>query len=542
MSGDARTVLLSGGRVRTLDRGDTIADALVLRAGEIVGVGTQAAMEQLAGADAARVHLGGHTVLPGLIDAHTHLEATALHLSRFADCHVPPHHDLDGVLGALAQHATTVPADEWVIGQGSFMLAEKLRERRYPTLAEMDAAVPDRPALLRAGAHITILNSQALAEAGITRDYTPPAGGYVERDAAGNPTGFTSELYHHLNLPSASLEDTKEAVARTAALLSSFGVTSLQDQYPSTNGLRAYQQLQREGRLPLRITFTVHCPNLAAVRQFLRLGFETGFGNEWLKFGAVKFFADGGITGAAGVFYDDYTHQPGNRGHLKVEQDEMNEMVRLIDAAGCQISTHIVGDRALDMMLDAYERLPDPSRRRHRLEHVGHLCLTQERIDRIKAMDLVPVVTMPFLASFGDFLEDHLGARANGAFALRRMLDNGMLVPGSSDCAGAQPESLNPFFGMWCSVARETYLGNQLAPEEAVSAQEALHTYTTAAAWVDFEEDQRGTLEPGKLADCIVCERDPLEVPTADLKDFTPSATILDGRLVSGALDDFPLR
>lgn len=540
MANHTRTVLLTGGTIRTLDPADTVAEALVVRGNRIAAVGSAATMADLAGSDAIRVHLGGRTVLPGLIDAHTHLEATALHLSQFADCHVPPHRDLDGILGALAAHAAATPPGEWVVGQGSFMLAEKLAEGRYPTLAEMDAAVPDHPAALRAGAHITILNSRALAAVGIDADYTPPAGGYVERDATGKPTGYTTELYHHLGIPAPSLETTKEAIARTAALLSSYGVTSLQDQYPSTNGLRAYQQLHREGRLPLRITFTVHCPNLAAARRFLHYGFETGFGNEWLKFGAVKFFADGGITGSAAVFYDDYTHQPGNRGHLKVEQDEMDEMVRLIDAAGCQISTHVVGDRAMDMMLDAYERIPHPAGRRHRLEHVGHLCLTQERIERILRLGLVPVVTMPFLNSFGDFLEEHLGSRANGAFALRRMLDAGMRVPGSSDCAGAQPESLNPFFGIWCSVARETYLGNQLAPEEAVTVLEALHTYTTAAAWVDFEEQSRGTLEPGKLADFIVCDRDPLAIPTGDLREFVPSATILDGNLVAGALEGFP--
>jgi predicted amidohydrolase YtcJ len=250
----------------------------------------------------------------------------------------------------------------------------------------------------------------------------------------------------------------------------------------------------------------------------------------------VKFFVDGGITGAAGAFYDDYTHQPGNRGQLKLEQAELNQMVRELDAAGCQISVHVVGDRALDMMLTALEAIPNPRGLRHRLEHAGHLCMTDERIRRMRDLGVVPVMTLPFLNAFGDFLEEYLGARANGAFALRRLREEGLIVAGSSDSLGAQPESLNPFFGIWCAVARETYLGNQLAPEEAVDALEALHSYTTAAAWADYQETQRGTLEPGKLADLLVCERDPLEIPTADLKDFKPSATILGGEVVSGAL------
>ncbi|MCC6791741.1 MAG: amidohydrolase family protein [Thermomicrobiales bacterium] len=533
---DREITLLSNGNVRTLDAANRVEEAIAMQGDRILAVGTSAELEA-AFANVRRIDLAGRTALPGLIDAHTHLEGTALHLVYFADCHAPPHTDLAGMLGALSRHAEDQPDAEWVIGQGSFMLAEKLAERRYPTLAEMDAAVPDRPALIRAGAHISIVNSVALRRLGMDRDdYAPPPGGHVVRDADGNPTGKLTELYWHMGLPPFTPEQTVKAVARIAGQLSSYGITSLQDQFPSAAGLRAYKQLHREGRLPLRITFTAHCPNLASVKQFLKLGLESGFGDDNLRLGAVKFFVDGGITGAAGAFYDDYAHQPGNRGHLKVERDELFEMVRLIDAAGCQISTHVVGDRALDMLLDAYEAIPNPSGKRHRLEHAGHLCMNPQRIGRIRNLGLIPVVTMPFLSSFGDFLAEYLGERANGAFALRRLLDAGLVVPGSSDSLGAQPESLNPWFGIWCSVARETYGGKLLAPEETVSVEEALHTYTTAAAYADFAEERVGTIEPGKLADLIVCDTDPLGVETAALPHVRPVATILGGTVVAGSL------
>jgi predicted amidohydrolase YtcJ len=529
-------ILFVNGRVRTLDTASPLAEALAIAEGRVIAVGSESQVAIAAPDGARRVDLKGKTILPGLIDAHTHLEGTALHLAHFADCHVPPHRDIPGILSALSDHASNTPPGEWVIGQGSFMLGDKLAERRLPTLAEMDAAVPGHPAAIRAGAHITVVNSLALAAWGIDEHFVPPVGAEVGKDANGRPNGILTELWWTLNPARFTAEQSERAIVAMAQRLSSFGVTSLGDQFPSTIALRVYQKLRRENRMPLRISFTVHCPNLAAVDAFLRYGLESGFGDEWLKFGAVKLFVDGGITGAAGAFYEPYQHQPDSRGHLKLEQDELNAMVQRLDKANIQASVHVVGDRALDMLLDAFGRLADPTRLRHRLEHAGHLCMTPERIARIRDYGLVPVMTMPFLASFGDFLHPHLGSRADGAFALRRLLDAGLLPPGSSDSLGAQPESLNPFFGMYCAVERQTYLGQKLAPEEAVSAAEALQTYTTFAAWADWQERRKGSIEPGKLADVIICAEDPLAMPAERLRDFSPEATILGGRFVAGSV------
>lgn len=171
-----RPLALINGRIRTFDADNTVAEAILINGDRIAAIGSRATVELHGGNEAEVVDLRGRTVLPGLIDAHTHLEGTALHLTYYADCHAPPHTDLAGVLGALHDHAKAHPDAEWVIGQGSFMLAEKLRERRYPTLAEMDEAVPDRPALLRAGAHISVVNSAALRLLGIDAGYTPASG------------------------------------------------------------------------------------------------------------------------------------------------------------------------------------------------------------------------------------------------------------------------------------------------------------------------------------------------------------------------------
>ncbi len=526
-------LLLTNGRILTRDDAGSIEEAVAIGGGRIVALGSTSALSTLH-ADHT-VDLGGRTVIPGLIDGHTHLDGTSTNLAYFADCHVPPNNTIPEILANLTAHAAANPDEPWVIGQGSFMLREKLAEGRLPSLAEMDAAVPDRPALIRAGAHISAVNSKALEVLGIDDDFVPPAGAHVVRDENGRPTGELIEMYWFIKVGGYDLVRTKEAVAAMAARLSSFGITSVQDQFPSATGLRAYQQLRREGRFPLRISFTIHTPTVAAVEQFLKMGIETGFGDQFLKVGAAKFFVDGGITGAAGAFYDDYSHMPGNKGHLKLSREDVFTMVRLLNDAGLQISTHVVGDLALDTLLDAYEAHPDSWGKRHRLEHAGHLCMTPERIGRMVKMGLVPVVTMPFLNSFGDFLPEYLGDRADGAFALRRLLDAGLPVPGSSDSLGAQPESLNPWFGMWCSVARETRTGQLLAPEEAVSPLEALDTYTRYPAYGDFAEDLVGSIEVGKAADLVVLDTDPF-ADAETLKNAKPIATMLDGKVVTGHL------
>ena len=188
-----KPLLLTNGLIRTLEDANPLAEAIALDRGRILAVGSAAEVASATPRNAVRVDLGGRTVLPGLIDAHTHLEGTALHLAHFADCHVPPHSDIPGILCSLREHAGTIPMGEWVIGQGSFMLAEKLAEGRLPTLAEMDEAVPDHPAAIRAGAHITVVNSLALQRWDIDESYEPPVGGYVGRDADGRPTGTLTE-------------------------------------------------------------------------------------------------------------------------------------------------------------------------------------------------------------------------------------------------------------------------------------------------------------------------------------------------------------
>ena len=537
----ADAVVLMNGRIRTLDPRNTVASAIAMRNGRILGTGGNAEMLALAGPAANRVDLGGRTVLPGLIDAHIHFEAAALHLTYFADCHVPPHRDLKGILNALSERASQTPPGEWVIGQGSYMLAEKLIEHRYPTLAEMDQAVRGHPALIRVSLHRAVANTEALRRTGIDSDYKPPRGADVIRDAQGKPTGMLIEMWDHLGLPPFSHEQMRHALSATAMRLSSLGVTSIQEQIPSTRALRIYQELKAEGQLPIRMIVTVLVRSVEETRTFLRYGLQTGFGDDMIKLGAVKLFVDGGITGSAAAFHEDYRNQPGHRGHLRLDQEELNEIVRLVDEADCQLSIHAVGDLALDMTMNAFEALQRPRGMRHRIEHAGHLCMTQARINRMKKLNLIPVVSMQFLSAFGDFLDEILGPeRASESFALRRMLDAGLIVAGSSDQMGSQPEGLNPFWGMWCCLAREALLGTKVCPDEAITLDEALKTYTTAAACAGFEEQVKGTLERGKYADLIVCDRDPQEITLQELKHFQPVATLLNGNLVSGSLDFSP--
>ncbi len=518
---DDDVVALMGGRILTMDDRDTVAAALVARGGRIAAVGTTADLERDLPAHAHRIDLDGRTAVPGFVDGHCHLELTTTHLAYALSCFCPPLGSLDEVARAVAGRAAQTPAGEWVVARSSYALERWVAEGRTLTAADLDPLTPDHPVCVFTGLHSCTLNAVAAAEAGLTTGRDLPPG------ASWDPaTGRATELWDWLPLPRTPVADVAEAVAGLGgSMYQQRGVTSIAELPFTAEGVRAFQQLRREGRLPARLGLWFHLPRFGSIDDIVRLGLEAGFGDEWLAVGGIKLFVDGcGVDAAGAPAFD-----------VKWTQEELDEVVLAAHAGGLQLWLHTTPTiegawMALTAIERALERVPRPDHR-HRIEHIADRtpdaeCLAVLR--RMQELGVLAVATPQFVWSYAD--ADPAGAEV----PLRTLHAMGIRPPGNSDSTGSQPEAANPFHGIRCAVDRRTRAGTLLAPDEAITVREALRVFTRDAAYACHFDD-RGSLEPGKLADVAVLGADPEQVPPGELDRVPVDMTIIGGRVVWSA-------
>jgi predicted amidohydrolase YtcJ len=507
---DADVVLL-GGRIITVDSDDTIAEAVALKDGRIIQVGNSHDVKHRIGDKTSVIQLQGKTVLPGFIDAHTHIEGIAdyhLHL----DVHIPPLKDVDEILEEVKKKAQDTPKGDWIVGQGGF-------GQPMPSKEALDIVSPEHPVVLRRSAHNYIVNSKVLEMANITKDTPDPPGGKIEKTSeTREPTGLLTECYGLLPIPR-NYETRKTAIKTVLQEFIQNGVTSIYDLPATTDGIRIYQELLDSNELPLRLRlqYTItQAPDGSTFPDCIpKLGLQTNFGNDWLTIGGVKLFVYG--------VPDNPT--------LNITQEELNRKVIEAHNAGLQIWIHAIGDKFTAMALEAYEQaLKETPRKdhRHRIEHIGNRASTStlEHLNKMKKLGIIPVPTSAWI---------YLGLqmeRKEKRFLYRTLLDRGFVPPGNSDSLGAMPESINPLFSIWCAVARKTRRGQLNYPEESINVKEAIHLYTINAAYSGFEETVKGSIEKGKYADLIILSDDPLTVPISEIKNIKVETTIINGKIV----------
>ncbi len=536
-------VIFHNGKVITVDARDTIAEAVAVTGNKISAVGADAQVMRLKG-DATRVvDLADRALLPGFNDAHTHLELTSLGLGLAVSCHTPPHESIEDILTTLREHASGVPKGEWIIAQGSLFQDMRLREKRYPDHRDLDRVSVDHPILFKTSYHMVVVNSKVLEIAGITADTPDPQGGIIERDASGQPTGRMKDMYHRLPVPMPDYEAVKDAIKRTGCdRFLANGVTTVQEKSETVAGLGAMRELIDTGEMPLRLSVYIHVPGTLPLDRVLNgdVG-DFEFDDEWFRLGGVKLFIDGGFSARAAALQDPYEGHPDITGKLGYEDRELRRIVRRVHRAGLQLRMHTNGDRAINQLLDAFETVfgipagvGDDSSFRHRAEHIGNVLLRDDlTISRLASAKVLPVPNPAFIYSVAEFLPPYLGPeRTHPSFRFRTLLDAGFRVPGSSDCTGTDPWLVNPMFGIWCLVNRRTYSGGLLEPEEKVSVGEAIRIYTYNSAYAEFQEEVKGSIEEGKLADLVVLERDPLTTRAEELKDIRVDQTWVDGKRV----------
>ncbi len=526
-------LLLTNATVLTMDEDRPGADAVGIEGSRIAWVGTiEDARAHLTGVR-RELDLGGATVVPGFNDAHNHLILLGHWLSQL-DCSFPAVTSIADIVAAVAARAAVTPIGEWIEGRGYD--DNKLAEHRHISRWDLDAATPHHLVLIKnASGHMCVANSRALDLAGITRDTDAPAGGAIGRALeSGEPNGLLQEQAQEL-LGRPFLPQDKEALHRCLKVAGdaylAAGITSSQEAgLFSTPEFTVFQEAWASGELPLRVYMMLRRPFLDAMET---MGVFSGFGDERLRIGAFKLLADGSLIGRTAAVSQPFLEDPDpqNLGLAMMPQDELDDLIWRGHAHGWQVAIHAIGDRGIEMCLDGFERalrrLPRADHR-HRLEHCG--ILRPDLIRRIKELGVVPVGQPPFINEFGDGFLRHLGReRSQLTYALRSVLDAGIHLAASSD---SPVSSFQPLLGIKACVTERTSSGANFAPAERLSVEQAIALYTHSGAYASFEEDLKGTITPGKLADFAVLGTDPRAVDPETLDRVPVRATIRGGEIV----------
>jgi len=513
--------IFNNGTLITCDDQDSLAQSVAVRSGRIVDLGSDDEMKKYQSDNTEMVDLEKRVMLPGFIDAHNHVDLVGMAASDLVvDCHVPPLKNVDEILAKLKERVKKTLPGELVIGHGRF-------DQPYPDRYMLDKIAPEHPLILRNSMHEYTLNSFALRKFKITRDY-PSAeelfeiepGAIIERDLeTGEPTGYIFEGWNYLFPYSHSpfpYETTKRFIKFGLDRFSRAGVTSVTELVDFPESMRVYQELYSEGALNMRLQIVTCVHGLHKTQDLdavIRQGLSTGFGNDFIRFMGVKFFVDRGhVTTLASV--------------------QLDEMVLKAHRNGLRVYMHAISRAAQDMALAAIEAaetaLPDRNYR-HRIEHMGNDYHDPTYFDRLKKIGAIGVPTAYFMR-IGS--QAWLEAKTSRAFPFKTMLEKGLCVPGNADSAHTEPEGYNPLYNIWCMVARKSKEGKLVCPEEKISVMDAIKVYTRHSAYAMFEEDVKGSIERGKMADFCVLAENPFDVPEDRLKDIPVDLTIVDGKIV----------
>jgi hypothetical protein len=573
-------LLLHSGKIVTVDAEFSIAEALAVREGKIVSVGTNDAVRRLAGPETRQIDLAGGTVLPGLIDSHTHPVAAALH--EF-DHPIPEMDTIADVLAYIAGRAAVVPEGEWITLRQVFIT--RLRDQRYPTRRELDQAAPRHPVMFATGPDAA-LNSLALQESGITREtqVTDGGPGQIEKDPqSGELTGILRSCTR-LAKPrggarGANPAEQRDRLKQLLADYNRVGLTSITDKDASESEYALFRELHQAGELTCRVylhaSVDAQQPVEELARQFARIADDPGHRwDPWIWRRGVKCYLDGGmLTGSAYLRQPWGTSRiysitdPQYRGLRYIDPEKLAELVRLSVKHDMQFTAHSVGDGAVHALLDAYGRVNDELRERgaggakvptdsrpgagpersaapiagcrFSLTHANFQ--SREAVSQMRDLGVVCDLQPAWLWLDGATLRAQFGdSRLEYFQPYRSLFDAGVMVGGGSDhmqkigsIRSVNP--YNPFLGMWITLARQPRRGGEpLHPEQKLTRSEALRLYTIQNAWLTFEERLKGSLEPGKFADFILLDRDILTCPEEQIAEIQVRRTWVGGKVVFG--------
>ena len=553
---EAPDLILVGGNIITVDSTDRIAEALAIKENVITAIGTTQEIEALAGEATQRIDLNNRTVTPGLLDAHIHFSASPWSIPNMIDLSYPNVKSITEAKALIAQKAKAVKPGEWIQGVG--WDEGKLEEQRLITARDLDEVSPDHPVWLRhTTGHYGVVNSAALELANINSDTPNPPEGIIDRDPSGKATGVLKESAMDLvyeQLPPSTIEDIEAGIIHMTKALHKEGMTGIKDPTLTDKRWQAYQNVLDAGHLNLRV-FGLWIGGKskksmsAVIDKQLAIPDQFRIGNDHLISGGIKLFADGSGGARTAWLYDEWNKNvtetdQGNYGFPNIAPDTLDAMIRMGHEAGVHVSTHAIGDRTIDMVVNSYRQAlqAQPTRGlRHGIIHAN--IPTQQALETMQKLQSTydagyPEPSATFTWWIGDTYAGNFGERARRLNPFATFKKMGIIWANGSDY------SVTPFaarYGIWSAIARQpalgTYDNDPFGRGEAVDVKTALKAVTLWAAHQLFLDDKIGSIEIGKYADLAVWDRNLYTVPTDEIKDMKCLMTFFNGEIVYRAED-----
>jgi predicted amidohydrolase YtcJ len=539
----ADTVIL-GGRVITMHP-DATQDAhgVAIKGDRILRLIKREQLDEVCGPGTKVIDLGDRPLLPGFVDVHAHSEVVCRTTFGTVDCRAPECDSIDDVCAALRAEVARQEPGQWVVGQGNLFFDRKLKERRLPSRADLDSVSRDSPVAVRAGGHITVLNSKALELAGIDRNYVAPTFSVtglpeVVRDTDGNPTGVVKEMDTLLPFPGYDRHRLRAALKEGLHnYFTRFGVTTIGEISETIDGIECLNEMAEADELPVSMRIYLWAPGTLKLEeacnwpQHIRLTASEAA----IRIQGIKLFADGGFSAKSAAVSCPYVGST-SCGEIAFPKYFFRRALEQSQQNGLQLAVHANGDRAQEWLCQLVTEMggAGTGRTRMRIEHAGNFLPRRETRDWWAKAGIIPVPQPVFIYTFGEYFPDYLGQPGTvGRFPFRTLINEGWRLSGSSDVwIGSEREATNPLFSVWCCLKREAYSGAIIDEHESITLEQALRMHTLDAAATMGEDDVKGSLAPGKLADVIALDRDPFDVPVDDIRRLKVDYVMARGRTV----------
>ena len=524
--------------VITVDYGNPQAEAFAVKNGKFIAVGTNSQIKKLVGKDTTVIDAQGKTITPGFIDAHLHPGPVYSVNSRLGKVNLNPASvkTMDELINALREKAKKTPQGQWVFGPRY----HDTKPARHQPPRDLDKASTRHPiSISHSSGHVRVVKSLALNNAKITKDTPDPPGGGFDRDENGTPNGICREGAGGLTRrgnpppPPATREEKLKGYQLCFKNYLSKGITSIGDAGTSGSGMSFYQELIKRGTPVVRIYNMLGIHYLPRLKD---LHLDRGFGNEWLRLGAIKFFHGNSLSGRTCWLYEPYdmiNPKTGKKDYYGIplgrSQEELDKLIYDIHKAGFQVACHSNGDREIDMVLDAIEKALREFPRndhRHRIEHCS--VVNHKILERVKKLGII-LALHSYIYEHGDKMEDYGSRRWPMMHPNRSALEMGIIVAGNSD---SPVSAADPLLRIQSMVTRKTAEGKVYGPEQKVSVEAAIRIWTMGSAYASFEEDIKGSIETGKLADFVILSQNPTQVAPDSIMDIDVEKTFIGGKLV----------